>query len=53
LELEFTYDFFEDIDLVKEHALLVVIHMTLPQHLDSSLCACLPMYTHSYFTERA
>ena len=48
-----TYDFLEDINLVKEHALLIVVHMALSENLDGALGTGLSVNAHSHFTEGA
>ena len=35
---DLTYDFFQNVDLVEKHALLILVHVTLTEHLDGSLC---------------
>ena len=46
-----TYQMSQNVDLVKEHFLLIFVHMTLSEDLDSSLSASLSVYTHSNFSE--
>jgi len=40
-------NFLEDVDLVEEHALLVFIHIALPEDLDSSLGIGFSVHTHT------
>ena len=47
----FTHNFFEDVDLVEEHTLLIVVHMALTEHLDSTLGAGLTMHAHTDLSE--
>ena len=46
-----TYDFLQDVDLVEEHALLVLVHMALSEYLYGSLGRRFPVDTHSDLTE--
>jgi hypothetical protein len=46
-----TYYFFQNIDLVKQHPLLVLVHGALPQDFNGSLGARLPVDAHAHFTE--
>ena len=46
-----TYNFLEDVDLVEKHALLVVVHVALAEHLDGALGARLAVHAHAHFTE--
>ena len=48
---ESTYNFLENVDLVEEHALLVVVHVTLAQHLDRALGARLSMHAHAHLSK--
>ena len=47
-----TYNFLENVDLVEEHALLVVVHVGLTEDLDSTLSSRLSMDAHTNLTER-
>jgi hypothetical protein len=49
--LERTYDFLENIDLVEKHALLILVHVALSQHLDSTLSAGLSVDAHAHLAE--
>ena len=42
-----TYNFLEDVDLVEEHALLVLVHVALSEDLDGSLGAGLSVHAHT------
>jgi hypothetical protein len=46
-----TYDLLKNVDLVEEHALLVVVHVALAQHLHCALRSRLPVHAHAHFTE--
>ena len=46
-----TYNLFENIDFVEQHALLVVVHVTLAEHLDSTLGARLSMHAHTHLSK--
>lgn len=46
-----TYNIFEDVDLVEEHALLIVVHVTLTEHLNCALGTSLPVHAHSHFSK--
>ena len=48
-----TYDFLEDVDFIEKHALLVVVHVALTEHLDGTLSARLSVHTHAHLTESA
>ena len=48
---DITHNFFEDVDLVEEHTLLVVVHVTLAEHLNSTLGARLSMHAHTDLSE--
>ena len=37
LRIRLTYNFFEDVDLIEEHSLLVVVHVALTQDFDGAL----------------
>ena len=37
LRIRSTYDFFEDIDLIEKHSLLIVVHVALTQDFDRAL----------------
>ena len=45
------YNFLEDVDLVEKHALLVVVHVALAEHLDGALGARLAVHAHTHLTE--
>ena len=53
IEKSGTYDFLEDVDLVEEHALLVIIHVALSEHLHGTLSTRLSMHAHAHLTKRA
>ena len=46
-----TYDFFEDVDFVEEHTLLVLVHIALSEDLDGSLGTGLSVHTHTDLSE--
>ena len=46
-----TYDLLENVNLIEKHALLLVVHVALPEDLDSSLGARLSVHAHAHFTE--
>ena len=48
-----TYNFFQNVDLVEKHALLVVVHMALAKNLDGALGTRLSVHTHAHLTEGA
>ena len=48
-----TYDFFQDVDLVEKHALLVIVHVALAQHFHRTLGARLSVHAHAHFSESA
>ena len=48
-----TYDFFQDVDLVEKHALLVIVHVALAQHFHRTLGARLSVHAHAHFSEGA
>ena len=48
-----TYDAFEHVDLVEEHALLIVVHVALAKHFDGALRARVSVHAHSHFTKGA
>ena len=48
-----TYNFLEDVDFIEKHALLVVVHVALTEHLDGTLSARLSVHTHAHLTESA
>ena len=49
--LEDTYDFFKNVDLVEEHALLIFVHVALPEDLDGSLRAGFSVDAHADFAK--
>lgn len=49
-ELE-TYQISQYVDFVKEHFLLIFVHMALSKHLHCSLSSSISVHTHSYFSE--
>ena len=44
---DFTYNFFKDVDLVEEHTLLVIVHVTLTEYFDGTLGARFSVYAHT------
>ena len=48
-----TYDVLENVDLVEEHALLILVHVALAKHLHCTLGARLSVHTHAHLTKRA
>jgi len=48
-----TYNLLEDVDLVEKHALLILVHVALPEHLDGSLRVGLSVDAHADLAERA
>ena len=46
-----TYQVSQYVNFVKEHFLLVLVHVCLSQHLDSSLSTGISMNAHSHLTE--
>ena len=46
-----TYNFLEDVDLVEEHSLLVLVHVRLAQHLNSSLSTAVSVDAEADLTE--
>ena len=46
-----TYDFFENVDLIEKHALLILVHMGLTENLDGALGTRLSVHTHADLTE--
>ena len=47
------YQISQYVDFVKEHFLLILVHMALSQHLNCSLGPCISVHTHSHFSEGA
>ena len=47
----FTHNFFEDVDLVEEHALLIFIHVRLAKNFDGALSSRLSVHAHTDLTE--
>ena len=50
---QWTYDFFEDVDLIEKHSLLVVVHVALTQDFDGALGTWLSVHTHAHLSECA
>ena len=48
-----TYDLLEDVDLVEKHALLVLVHVALAEHLNGTLRTRLSVHAHSHLAESA
>ncbi len=46
-----TYQVSQYVNFVKEHFLLVFVHMRLSQHLDCSLSTSVSVNAHSHLTE--
>lgn len=49
---EMTYNFPQDVDLVEQHAFLIIIHVALPEHFHSSLRTRLSVHTHAHLSKR-
>lgn len=45
--------FLKNVDFVEEHAAFILVHVTLLENLNGSLCSGVTMDTHSHFTECA
>lgn len=52
-ENRMTYNVLENVDLIEEHSLLIVVHVALAEHLDSTLGARLSVHAHSHLAEGA
>jgi hypothetical protein len=48
---ECTYQLTQDIDFIKEHFLLIIVHVALSQNLHCSLGTCLSVHTHPHLSE--
>lgn len=46
-----TYQLTQYVDFVKEHFLLVLVHVALSQYLNCSLGTCFSVHTHPHFSE--
>lgn len=46
-----TYNFLENIDLIEEHTLLVVVHVTLAENLDGTLSSRFSVNAHANLTK--
>ena len=48
-----TYNFLEDVDLVEKHALLVLVHVALAEHLHGALSTVFSVNAHADLAEGA
>ena len=51
-ENDWTYQISQYVNFVKEHFLLILVHVSLPEDLDGSLRAGVSVDAHSDFAER-